>query len=67
MPRCVRLVLTSAVAIASTSSVARPSALFTFHSNPWLNLHHGSARSVLSSRLVSVAAGGPELVGLSKR
>ena len=40
MSRCLGLLLASVVAIATMSPAAQSNALFSFHSNPWLNLHH---------------------------
>ena len=40
MSRRVFLLLVSTVAIAPTRPAAQPNALFAFHNNPWLNLHH---------------------------
>lgn len=57
MPRCLFLVLASVVAIATMRPVAQSNALFAFHSNPWLNLHHFARAS---------ARGGPAPTGLSE-
>jgi len=40
MSRCLFLLLMSLVAIAPMRPAAQSHALFAFHSNPWLNLHH---------------------------
>ena len=40
MSRCLGLMLASVVAIATIGPAAQSNALFSFHSNPWLNLHH---------------------------
>ena len=40
MPRCLGLLLASVVAIATMRPAAQANALFSFHSNLWLNLHH---------------------------
>ena len=51
------MVLASLVAIATMRPAAQSNALFAFHSNPWLNLHH----------FVRVSArGGPAPTGLSE-
>jgi len=56
MSRCLFL-LASVVAIAAIGPAAQSNALFTFHSNPWLNLHHFARAS---------ARGGPAPTGLSE-
>ena len=56
MSRCVGLLLASVVAIATMRPAAQSNALFSFHSNPWLNLHHFARAS---------ARGGPVPTGLS--
>lgn len=38
--RAFAVALTSALTIASTTTVAQRDALFSFHSNPWINLHY---------------------------
>jgi hypothetical protein len=53
--RCLGLLLAS-VAIATMRPAALSNALFSFHSNPWLNLHHFTRAS---------ARGGPLPTGLS--
>jgi hypothetical protein len=57
MSRCLFLLLSSVVAIATTRPAAQSNALFAFHSNPWLNLHHFARAS---------ARGGPAPIGLSE-
>jgi hypothetical protein len=57
MSRCLFLVLASVVAIATMRPAAQSKALFAFHSNPWLNLHHFARVS---------ARGGPAPTGLSE-
>lgn len=57
MSRWLFLVLASVVAIATMRSAAQSNALFAFHSNPWLNLHHFARAS---------ARGGPAPTGLSE-
>jgi hypothetical protein len=55
MLRCSFLLLASLVAVATMRPAAQARALFSFHSNSWLNLHH----------FVRVSArGGPAPVGL---
>jgi hypothetical protein len=56
MSRCLGLLLASVVAIATICPAAQANALFSFHSNPWLNLHHFVRAS---------ARGGPVATGLS--
>ena len=56
MSRCLSLLLASVVAIATMRPAAQSNALFSFHSNPWLNLHHFVRAS---------ARGGPVPNGLS--
>lgn len=59
MSRCLFLLVASVVGIATMRPAAQsnPSnTLFTFHSNPWLNLHHFARSS---------ARGGPAPTGLS--
>ena len=56
MTRCLGLLLASVVAIATIRPAAQSNALFSFHSNPWLNLHHFARAS---------ARGGPVPTGLS--
>ena len=56
MSRCLGLLLASVVAIATMRPAAQSNALFSFHSNPWLNLHHFARAS---------ARGGPVPTGLS--
>ncbi len=55
MSRWLFLVLASVVAIATMRPAAQSNALFAFHSNPWLNLHHFARAS---------ARGGPAPTGL---
>ena len=55
MSRCVGLLLASVVTIATMRPAAQSNALFSFHSNPWLNLHHFARAS---------ARGGPVPTGL---
>ena len=55
--RCLFLVLASVVAIATMRPAAQSNALFAFHNNPWLNLHHFARAS---------ARGGPAPTGLSE-
>ena len=55
MSRCVGLALASVIAIATVRPAAQTNALFSFHSNPWLNLHHFARAS---------ARGGPVPTGL---
>ena len=57
MSRCLLLLLASFVAIATMRPAAQSNALFAFHSNPWLNLHHFARAS---------ARGGPAPTGLSE-
>jgi hypothetical protein len=57
MSRCLLLLLGSAVALATMRSTVQPNALFVFHSNPWLNLHHFARVS---------ARGGPAPTDLSE-
>jgi hypothetical protein len=57
MSRYLFLLLSSGVAIATMQPTAQTNALFTFHSNSWLNLHHFARVS---------ARGGPAPVGLSE-
>jgi hypothetical protein len=57
MSRCFFVLMASAVAVVTMPAVAPPTALFAFHNNPWLNLHH-------FVRLC--ARGGPAPAGLSK-
>ena len=40
MSPCLGLLLASVVAFATMRPAAQSNALFSFHSNPWLNLHH---------------------------
>ena len=40
MSRCLLWLLASVLTIATMPQAAQPSALFAFHSNAWLNLHH---------------------------
>jgi hypothetical protein len=54
--RCLILVLASLAAFGTRPPAAQSGALFTFHSNPWVNLHHFVRAS---------ARGGSELAGLS--
>ena len=56
MSRCLFLLLAAGVTIG-TMPPAQTNALFTFHSNPWLNLHHFARVS---------ARGGPAPLGLSE-
>ena len=56
MSRCSGLLLASVVAIATMRPAPQSNALFSFHSNPWLNLHHFARAS---------ARGGPVPTGLS--
>jgi hypothetical protein len=56
MSRCLVPLLASVVAIATMRPAAQSNALFSFHSNPWLNLHHFARAS---------ARGGPAPPGLS--
>ena len=57
MSRYLVLLLASAIAIAPMRPAVQPSALFAFHSNPWLNLHHFVRLS---------ARGGPAPAGLTE-
>lgn len=57
MSRCLFLLLVSVVAIATMRPAAQSNALFAFHSNPWLNLHHFVRAS---------ARGGPAPTDLSE-
>jgi hypothetical protein len=57
MSRSLILLLASVVAIATPRPAAQSHALFAFHSNPWLNLHHFVRMS---------ARGGPAPTGLSE-
>jgi hypothetical protein len=57
MARYLFLLLAFVIAIAPTRSAAQANALFAFHSNPWLNLHHFVRAS---------ARGGPAPTGLSE-
>jgi hypothetical protein len=57
MSRCLFLLLASVLAIATIRSAAQSNALFVFHSNPWINLHHFARAS---------ARGGPAPTGLSE-
>src|SRR5213592_3451092 len=59
MSRCLflLLLLASVVAIATMRPAAQSNALFTFHSNSWLNLHHFARVS---------ARGGPAPTDLSE-
>src|SRR6266508_1117724 len=57
MARCLFLLLAFVIAIAPIRSAAQSNALFAFHSNPWLNLHHFVRAS---------ARGGPAPTGLSE-
>ena len=57
MPRCLFLILASVVGMATMHPAAQPDALFTFHSNAWLNLHHFARAS---------ARGGPAPTNLSE-
>jgi hypothetical protein len=57
MPRCVFPLLVCVVAIATMGPAGQSNALFAFHSNAWLNLHH-------FARLV--ARGRPTPAGLSE-
>lgn len=57
MSRCLFLLLASVVALATMRSAAQSNALFAFHSNAWLNLHHFARAS---------ARGGPAPTGLSE-
>jgi hypothetical protein len=56
MPRYIVVVTTSVVAFATMTSSAQTNALFSFHSNAWINLHHFARAS---------ARGGPAPTGLS--
>jgi hypothetical protein len=55
MSRCLFLLMASGLAIATLRPAAQTTALFTFHSNAWLNLHHFARVS---------ARGGPAPAGL---
>ena len=57
MLRRLLLLLVSVAATATTHQAAQSNALFAFHSNPWLNLHHFARAS---------ARGGPAATGLSE-
>ena len=57
MWRCFLVLLAAAIAIAPMRPAAQPGALFAFHSNPWLNLHHFVRLS---------ARGGPAPAGLAE-
>jgi hypothetical protein len=57
MSRCLFLLLASVVAIAAMRPAAQSNALFAFHSNPWLNVHHFARAS---------ARGGPTPTDLSE-
>lgn len=55
MPRCLFLLLASFVAIGTLRPAAQTNALFTFHSDPWLNLHHFARVSARSPRSLATA------------
>jgi hypothetical protein len=57
MPRRFFLLLAPIVACGAMSPAAQPTALFAFHSNAWLNLHHFVRAN---------ARGGPPPTGLSE-
>ena len=57
MSRSFVVLLSSAIAFAPTRPAAQPNALFAFHSNVWLNLHHFVRLS---------ARGGPPAAGLAE-
>ena len=57
MSRSFVVLLSSAIVFAPTRPAAQPNALFAFHSNVWLNLHHFVRLS---------ARGGPPAAGLAE-